>query len=1162
MPVLIVFKYGSYLTLAVINRRLHKKDDRKDVLEKVSLIKDIRIDQPHRAHIDILFDLSFPELQRKFQCRTFVELHDAWRKTLDTKELNKNFFTYIFNWYLWASQHCKFPQIRPQEDMLEDRTHQNESLIRLMTRLLFCWFMKEKGLIPQDLFLPDRLPSILKTFNPTGEETIYYRAILQNLFFATLNRPVKDRKIIAQRFPNPEYGDPLVYRYAELFVDQSKILNHFSGIPFLNGGLFDCLDTPKNRNNPSEIRLDGFSSKKNKQPIVPDKLFFGEHKHIDLSLDYDDKAKNNLTVFGLIDILDKYKFTVEENTPFEEEVALDPELLGKVFENLLASYNPETRNTARKATGSFYTPREIVDYMVDESLLAYLAPRLVHKGEIENVEQRLRTLLSADEALPEPPFTQDEIKTILHAMNTCRILDPACGSGAFPMGMLQKMIHILRKIDPENRQWFEMVIANFPAYLRNDMRIKLQKEKWDYVRKLGIIQECIYGVDIQPIAIQIAKLRFFISLLVDQEDKPAESNRGFESLPNLDFKLVAADMLIAPPESEISDIGFLTSAVDPFFEKFAELTDRYFTVQRPEEKLELRHLIEEVISEKCAEKIKGIEKALRNIDDRYRHAVRDKHQAVERQREDEIRLWASFKNLFKNEAVGFFEPKYFFPSAAAGFDIVLGNPPYVQIQNFSGLQKQKDWEKQKYETFAKTGDMYCLFYERGHRLLKDSGVLTFISSNKWMRASYGKLLRKFIASHADPIKLIDFDNVQIFENTTVNTNILIFTKSVNRHATLGVSMQNVAANQMDIADFFQKHSVMLRSLGEESWLISSNEEHEIKSRIEEIGKPLKKWDIAINYGIKTGYNEAFIVEGKKKNELVKKDPNSEQILKPILRGRDIKRYRFEYADLWLILAEYGSHEYLQKQYRIIYNHLAQYKAELLNRGQCRYTSSGKVNTKKQYPGQHHWLELDNNPRPDYINEFLKPKIAWGNLSISAQFSYCPEGIFVSAPSPMITPGNKYLLAILNSQVADYYIRSLGVTRNGGYFEYKPMFVEQLPVPEISKEKQAHYEILVDCILYARENNMLQESLLLESVVDGLVYDLYFTKEMQAAHCYITDWVTDVLKPFRQDDSDAFKSEYVKSFCAYCSSDRDLYHGLIHRRTIKQVQIISGARNER
>jgi hypothetical protein len=642
MPVMVIFKYEGSLTFAIINRRPNKKETEKSVLEKITLIKDISIKSPHRAHIEILFDLSIDELQRKYGFSDFDGLHKAWQKTLDTKELNKQFYQKLFNWYLWAMLQVKFPQMRPKEEIIDDKVHQSESLIRLLTRLLFVWFMKEKRLINPDLFEQDKLKKILKNFTgEDGEETIYYKAILQNLFFATLNRPIDQRKPIDKRkTKNPEYGDPLVYRYEELYLKPENILKYFEDIPFLNGGLFDCLDQRRDADNPVEIRLDGFSTKKEKQPIIPDKLFFGEYNNIDLSTDYDDKKKNHLTVFGLIDILQQYKFTIEENTPVEEEVALDPELLGKVFENLLASYNPETQTTARKQTGSFYTPREIVNYMVDESLIAYL------KNHVDD-ETRLRNLFSYEGYDGDNPFNKKETDTLLKAIDNCKILDPACGSGAFPMGVLQKMIHILHKLDPDNAKWFEMVISNFPAYMQPEVRKKLEKENWNYVRKLGIIQQCIYGVDIQPVATQIAKLRFFISLLVDQKEKSGEDNRGYEPLPNLDFKIVTANTLIPAPTSDEETTGLFAGQSDPFFEEFDKLTGLFFNTSNPEDKKELKNQIIRIIKKKCDQKIKVIESKYEHSDEKASKALKEKYRKFIEEKEREIKLWKSYPNLFK-----------------------------------------------------------------------------------------------------------------------------------------------------------------------------------------------------------------------------------------------------------------------------------------------------------------------------------------------------------------------------------------------------------------------------------------------------------------------------------------------------------------------------------
>ena len=556
MPAMIIFQHGQTLSLAVIDRRLHKRDEAKDVLEKVTLIKDINSHDPHAAHIQILFDLSRNELFRVHGFSSFIELHRAWAKTLDIQELNKRFYRELSNWYFWAVDSVTFPENAGENVEIRNAT----SVIRLITRLIFVWFIKEKKLVPDIFFNPRKIEEILISTDP--QENTYYKAILQNLFFATLNQemntPEKPNNRKFRGKGRQHYNITSLYRYEECFRDSDEALRHFETIPFLNGGLFECLDK---RDDESDkiLRVDGFSDREDNQLSVPNFLFFSEEKDVDLNNVYDTKGKR-YKVRGLIDILRRYKFTITENTPIEEEVALDPELLGKVFENLLAAYNPETGGTARKQTGSFYTPREIVNYMVDESLIAYLKTAIFCRNDLpvatletddlsDATETKLRHLFAYND---EPhQFTDTETEQLIAAIDTLKILDPACGSGAFPMGILHKLVFILGKLDPRNDQWRQRQIAKVQNLIdmaeeiddstvrRNTIR-DLEQEKdnineaftrneLDYGRKLYLIENCIYGVDIQPVAVQIAKLRFFISLVVDQRIDDTQENRGVAS---------------------------------------------------------------------------------------------------------------------------------------------------------------------------------------------------------------------------------------------------------------------------------------------------------------------------------------------------------------------------------------------------------------------------------------------------------------------------------------------------------------------------------------------------------------------------------------------------------------------------------------------------------
>lgn len=1325
MPAMILFKTGNNLTLSVINRRLHKKDESKDVLEKVTLIKDISIENPHRAHIEILFDLSFDELLARFKFTNFVELHNAWQKTLDTKELNKRFYQELSSWYFWAKDKVQFPA-----DVEKDEDNRNSiNLIRLITRIVFIWFVKEKDLVPDSLFDQARLSSILKEFNHNKKSANYYSAVLQNLFFGTLNQKMDERGFAKNgtiEENRNEYGVKNLFRYADLFsISEKEVLTLFQDVPFLNGGLFDCLDKPDDSG--KILYSDGFSRNPKKRAIVPDYLFFGNEQECDLNEIFGTRNKK-YKVKGLIEILSSYKFTIAENTPLEEEVALDPELLGKVFENLLASYNPETQTTARKQTGSFYTPREIVDYMVNESLIAYLersltpeknltpgsyknltpAPSPKERGEkslrlpgyittdpatyktskqfalenrrnatdaeallweelrnqnlgrkfrrqhpidkfiadfvcleeklvievdgnvhdtqeqkdydamrtkrlkalgfseirfsneqiLSNLKTVLQTIIDSFSSSPSPserglggevssqaegevspetdhdvssrlrdllsysenpnPFSPEETASLIFAIDNCKILDPACGSGAFPMGVLHKLVHVLHKIDPQNKQWKERQIqkartiddVTIREHLIDDIETAFESNGLDYGRKLYLIENCIYGVDIQPIAVQIAKLRFFISLIIDQNKRPEKENLGVRSLPNLETKFVAADSLIAL-ERHYDEKGGETlfrnaDAITQLEEELRKIRHSYFSAKTRKEKLKYQ-----------------------KQDKEKREAIANEL-VVMRFSEDDIVKLKNYDPYDQSHGASFFDSEWMFglrqPNKTTGvFDIVIGNPPYVQIQNFSGMQQQKDWERQKFETYVKTGDVYCLFYERGFRLLKNGGVLTFITSNKWMRANYGKVMRKFINNNGSVLQLIDFGDSPIFENATTYTNILVWKKIREKVKTKAWDLSKAYAIDAMLEGMLEKQGECDALFTEDSYVVVKSEQTAIKRKIEQMGIPLKDWDISIYRGILTGLNEAFIIDGKKKDELIAKDPKSAEILKPILRGRDIKRYKAEFADLWLIFIpwHFPLHEDIsisgnslkaekafQKNYPTIYKHFLEYKNALSNRN------------KEETGIRYEWYALQRCAA-SYYQEFEKEKISYSEIVFDSAFTIDANGFYPEATTFTITGERlKFLTALLNSKLLTYAFKKFyaGGDLRGDTFRYKKVFLEFLPVPKLSNESQLPFEILVDCILFckSRDNADLDScSSLLESVIDGLAYDLYFPEEMKAAHCYITDRISEVLKPFKKNDTVAFKTEYITELCKFFHKDETIYHGLIHRRTIKEVQIISG-----
>ncbi len=660
MPVMVFFKHQGRLTIAVINRRVNKIDDSKDVLGKVTLIREIDFAQPHRGHLDILASLALSNLvhPQKKPITDFDTLHAAWEQIFNVELLNERFYRELANWYFWALPQVEFPaDLEP-----DDEKRRATGLIRLLTRLIFCWFLKEKGLIPENLFHRTDLAGILTDLEDNSSS--FYQGILQNLFFATLNQRMgKDAKGQPYRaFAKDEgflknkatYDINNLYRYESLFRDPTTALSHFEDIPFLNGGLFECLDRTE-EDTEKKRYLDGFSRNAKKRPTVPNRLFFGGEHEEDLSEAYGDTKRKKEKVAGLIRILNRYKFTIVENTPIDQEIALDPELLGKVFENLLASYNEETKTTARKQTGSFYTPRPIVEYMVDESLKAHLTRALVEKARMKEPDARAGLDILFAYTEKEHAFTASEVACLIAAIDALKILDPACGSGAFPMGVLHKLVYILGKLDPGNGRWKQTQLAKLDsAPMREELERAFADNNDDYGRKLYLIENCLYGVDIQPIAIQITKLRFFISLVCDQKtNRNKKENHGIRPLPNLETKFVAADTLVGLPEME--DDLYRDGRIDLIEKEIESLYHSHFSIQRRDQKLALQRKIKTLRQELAAVIAESLG---------YISSAKSKHLAE----------WNPFD---PQSSADFFDPHWMFGrSLAAGFDVVIGNPPW------------------------------------------------------------------------------------------------------------------------------------------------------------------------------------------------------------------------------------------------------------------------------------------------------------------------------------------------------------------------------------------------------------------------------------------------------------------------------------------------------
>ena len=742
MPAFVLFRAANgLLTLAFVHRRKHKTDSQRQVLGNVALVREIDPSHPHRAHLDILAELSLPNrlawMDTHAKPTNFDGLLAALLDTLDTQELNKRFYRDLFAWFNRAVEEATFPTDQPRTLSSE------EHVIRLITRLLFVWFIKEKELIAAELFVEERVGELLKGYDRDKGDS-YYRAILQNLFFATLNCEMDQRGWSQRQQSTHRLFDR--YRYRKEIQDPDAVLGLFARTPFINGGLFDCLDSVESLTQ-GGYRIDCFSDnvtdkRRREYAIVsvPNRLFFDED--------------------GLITLFNRYKFTVEENTPTEVEVALDPELLGRVFENLLAAYNPETRETARKQTGSYYTPRPVVDYMVDEALVASLALKAKPAdGDEVFWQERLHYLFDYDDAFDDASelFQDAETDSVIGAIAGLKVLDPACGSGAFPMGILHKLTLALRRLDPANERWEQLqkelaqerAVAAFDTHDQEARNAELTEisetfERYrssDFGRKLYLIQNSIFGVDIQPVACQIAKLRFFISLAVEQQVTPEEDNQGIKPLPNLDTRFVAANTLV--PLSGGRTWGNRSNAIQRDLQANRE---RYFHARTRQQKLD------------------GM-----NADARIRRELTRELKKDGLVSADAERL-SSWDPYDQNATVGWFDAHYMF-DVRRGFDITIGNPPYVRADFPSPehrRSREEVFDSGAYETLWEKWDVYLAFMERSLKLCATDGVSSLIVSDAFCHAKYARKAREWYLQNALVERIDFYSKIKVFDAAVRN----------------------------------------------------------------------------------------------------------------------------------------------------------------------------------------------------------------------------------------------------------------------------------------------------------------------------------------------------------------------------------------------------------
>ena len=1052
IPAVVLFRTASgRVTLSFVHVRPNKRNPERNVIGSVSLIREIISRQPHRAHLDILAELSLECRLRWMDAhskeRNFDGLLAAWLDALDTEELNRRFYRDLFRWFERAVKEARFPldgskQLKPEEHV-----------IRLITRLLFIWFIKEKGLVAEQLFVEAQVTGLLKENDPKNGNS-YYRAVLQNLFFATLNTEIGQRRFSSQT--NATYRNFSCYRYREEMSDPDALVALFAKTPFINGGLFDCLDSEEATGD-GGYRIDYFSdnvirkgTEEYERFSIPNRLFFDED--------------------GLITLLNHYKFTVEENTPVEQEVALDPELLGKVFENLLAAYNPETRETARKQTGSYYTPRAVVDYMVDEALVASLA----QKAKPSDADQawwkeRLRYLLDYNDGEDAGEyFEQPESEQIIDAIASLRVLDPAVGSGAFPMGVLHKLTLALWRLDPDNIRWaaLQKELAGKRARAAFDTVDQIVREAEltaisetferyrgsDFGRKLFLIQNSIYGVDIQPVATQIAKLRFFISLAIEQQPDPKADNFGIQPLPNLETRFVAANTLLGLEKATQIPLGG-QNKIEDLNDQLQQNRERHFHAGNRREKL-----------------------GLRREDGRLRGLLAQELNEAGMSGSDagKIARWDPYD---QNAKADWFDAEYMF-DIADGFDVVIGNPPYVQLQRDGG--KLADlYQDAGFTTFVRTGDVYQLFYEMGFRLLAPGGLLSYITSNSWLKAEYGKSTRRHVAGRHTVLQVLEAGK-DVFENVIVDASILIARNGKSREAGKAVDMDRLSDKAFPPDENLWSE---FRPQDDKPWRPLSAIEQSVMDKMEAEGTPLSEWEVKINRGILTGFNKAFVIDGATRHALIEEDPSSANIIKPVLRGRDIQRFCAKWAGLYLIDTHngYGDVPAIDvDDYPVVKEHLDRFYSRL---------------KKRQDKGRTPY----NLRSCAYYDEFAKEKLFWMDLTERGRFSLDQGNMYCTNSAYMLSgPSIRYLCALLNSNLATWFMKNTALNSGMGTPRWVRFTVERLPIPEVGTEQQRPLIRLVDSILDAKVTNPDPDTRKEEAVIEGLVYGLYGLTEEEIA----------------------------------------------------------------
>ena len=829
----------------------------------------------------------------------------------------------------------------------------------------------------------------------------------------------------------------------------ASILKDFEFVPYLNSSLFEVTELESNT-----IKINSLSQR-SELPLFTNSVLINRKEK---------QQFNSLpTLNYLFAFLDAYNFASEGSEEVQEEAKtlINASVLGLIFEKINGHKD-----------GSVFTPGFITMYMCREAVANSVLTKFnnFYNWNCTSVTDLYNKI--------------DDILQANQLINSITICDPAVGSGHFLVSALNELIRLKYElgilVDSEGKR---IKKSDYTLSIENDELIVTDAENnlFEYnplneesrriqetlfKEKKIIIENCLFGVDINPNSVKICRLRLWIELLKNAYYTAESDYKQLETLPNIDINIKCGNSLLH--RFDLTDsIKSVLKETGISIGQYRNAVNKYKNAQDKAEKWELDSIIAEIKSKLTTEIGAKDPKKLRlnkrraelvnllapQLFEMSKKEQKDWQKRVDAVKKEIAELESYFEEINSNKIyLGAFEWRIEFPEVLdadgniIGFDCVIGNPPYIQLQSMG--TDADVLERMKYKTYVRTGDIYCLFYEQGMNLLKPNGCLCYITSNKWMRAGYGKELRQYFIAKTNPVLLIDFAGIKIFDAATVETNILIAKKESYTQNTLACIISNTDdLNKLSV--LVQQQAVEYNFAENDSWIILSAIEQSIKRKIEAVGTPLKDWDIRINYGIKTGFNEAFVITTDKRNEILANCQTEDErtrtaeLIRPILRGRDIKRYSYDWANLWLINTHNGIKGKIPRiqieNYPAIKAHLDQYWEKISTRADKGDTPYNLRNCA-------------------YMEDFSKPKIVWGEISDKSKFAFDFLGEYIPEATTFYLNGEyiEYLLTALNSSVSEWLFSKTGTTTGVGTIRWKKYTIEQLIVAKPNYEQQKEH----------------------------------------------------------------------------------------------------------